>query len=135
MASRTSRIVSSARSDAFSHPSWITLRTRVGSSSYWAARSRMGFSSALIASITGCLHSRQPMPAVRQPCSTQFLVFSSEYTWCRFHRAALGLARVAAAHARGVGLHPADLLRHRLGRLAQHDGVVVALRHLLAVEA
>src|SRR5712672_3980450 len=42
----------------------------------------MGASSAWIASITGCLHSRQPMPAVVQPCCTHFFLSSSEYTRC-----------------------------------------------------
>src|SRR5204862_7756769 len=50
------------------------------------------------------------------------------------HRAFLGIAGVAALHARRVGRHGADLLRHRFRILAQRDSVAVGLRHLLAVE-
>ena len=38
-----------------------------------------------MASITGCLHSRQPMPAVVQPLCAHCLVASSEYTRCSDH--------------------------------------------------
>src|SRR3954469_12747644 len=54
--------------------------TRVGSSTYCWARSRLGASCAWIVSITGCLHSRQPIPAVVHPCRTHFFFSSSEYT-------------------------------------------------------
>src|SRR5918993_6075059 len=40
----------------------------------------MGANSASTPSITGCLHSRQPMPALRQPHCTHSFVFSFEYT-------------------------------------------------------
>src|SRR5574343_32599 len=80
MASRTSRMVSRARTRAFSQPSAMMLRTRVGSSRYICARSRIGACSLRMPSITGCLHSMQPMPALLQPCCTQSRVDSSEYT-------------------------------------------------------
>src|SRR2546422_578103 len=82
IASRTSRMVSAARRFALSQPSAMMFFTSVGSSTYACARSRIGASSAWIASITGCLHSRQPMPAVVQPCHTHFFRPSSEYTLC-----------------------------------------------------
>src|SRR5207247_10466066 len=66
IASRTSRMVSAVRRFALSQPSAMMFFTSVGSSTYACARSRIGASSAWIASITGCLHSRQPMPAVVQ---------------------------------------------------------------------
>jgi len=40
----------------------------------------MGASSLLIASMTGCLQSRQPMPALVQPSCAHCLVASFEYT-------------------------------------------------------
>src|SRR5207302_9192545 len=39
----------------------------------------------MMASITGCLHSRQPMPAVVQPFCTHSCVGWSEYIWCNGH--------------------------------------------------
>jgi hypothetical protein len=51
----------------------------VGLALYSAIFSRIGLSSLSTASMTGCLHSRQPMPALRQPCCTQDWVLSSEY--------------------------------------------------------
>ena len=46
-------------------------RTRAGSSRYGCARSRIGACSLRMPSITGCLQSRQPIPALRQPCCAQ----------------------------------------------------------------
>src|SRR5258706_12125288 len=49
---------------------------------------------------------------------------------------ALGrLAGVAAPDAGRIRLHRADLLRHLLRRFPEQDGVIVALRHLLSIEA
>ncbi len=50
-------------------------------------------------------------------------------------RAFLGIARVGALHARRIGRHGPDLLRHYLRLLAQRDGVAVRLGHLLSVQA
>ena len=100
------------------------------------ARSRIGCCSRMIASITGCLHSRQPMPAVVQPCHTQSRVVLVRIDLVQPpHRAFLRIAGIGAPHARRIGLHRADLLRHRRRLLAQQDRVAVRLRHLLAVEA
>src|SRR5574343_1389635 len=85
MASRTSRIVSRASSRAFSQPSAMMFLTSVGSSRYIWARSRIGTCSFRMPSMTGCLHSMQPIPAVLQPCCTHSLQSSLEYTWCNCH--------------------------------------------------
>src|SRR5665647_1511795 len=63
----------------------MMLLTSVGSSRYFWARSCIGFCSASTASITGCLHSRQPMPALLQPCCTHSRHESFEYTRCNCH--------------------------------------------------
>ena len=47
---------------------------------YFCARSCIGTCSRSTASITGCLHSMQPMPALVQPARTQARVASSVYT-------------------------------------------------------
>ena len=78
VASRTSRMVSCASLRAASQPSATMARTSDGSSRYCWARSCIGCCSAMMASITGCLHSMQPMPAVVQPLTTHSLVLSSE---------------------------------------------------------
>jgi hypothetical protein len=57
-------------------------RTSFGSSRNGCARARIGACSLRMPSITGCLQSRQPIPALRQPCSTHAWQVSSEYTWC-----------------------------------------------------
>ena len=103
---------------------------------YGSARSRHGCCSAMIASITGCLQSRQPMPAVRAAVHHPGLGRLVGVDLVELpDRAALRVARVAAAHARRVGRHAADLCVD-LGRLLAHrDRVAVALAHLRAVEA
>ena len=53
-------------------------RTRSGLSSYSWARWRMPEISSTTRSINGFLHSRQPMPALRQPWFTHFSVSSLE---------------------------------------------------------
>ena len=85
--------------------------------------------------MTGCLHSRQPMPAVVHPLTTQSRVVRVRVDLVqRPHGAAVRVALVRAAHARGVRLHRADLLRDLGGFLAHQDRVAVGLRHLLPVE-
>ena len=71
-------MVSLANLRAFSQPSETIFLTIVGSSAYSAARACMGFSSLITPSITGCLHSMQPIPADLQPCCTHCLTDSSE---------------------------------------------------------
>src|SRR5574343_38734 len=78
IASRTSRMVSRASSRAFSQPSAMMFLTSVGSSRYIWARSRIGICSLRMPSMTGCLHSMQPMPAVLHPWLAHSLVLSSE---------------------------------------------------------
>jgi DNA-binding transcriptional LysR family regulator len=78
IASRTSRIVSRATVRARSVPTSAIQCTFFGLVRYSSARSRQGCCSFWMASITGCLQSRQPMPAVVQPCHAHSLVGASE---------------------------------------------------------
>src|SRR6056297_88856 len=78
MASRTSSMVSLAASRARSRPSEIIMSTVPGLAVNSMMRSRIGCNSLSTASITGCLHSTQPIPALRQPSCTQVCTASSE---------------------------------------------------------
>jgi hypothetical protein len=86
-------------------------------------------------SITGCLHSRQPIPALRQPCCTHSLcsrpnrpdaVATPGTCPDRRHRCA-ARAPDRSACVRIFFASPS-------GVLAQRDRVAVGLGHLLAVE-
>ena len=111
-------------------------RTRSGLSSYSCARLRMPATSSTMRSISGFLHSRQPMPAVRQPCCRPRLRLLARVDLVQVpDRAFVRIARVRAPHARRVGLHGLELLRDLARIFAQADGVAVGLRHLAAVEA
>ena len=135
IASRTASIVSRAVSLAWSQPSEMIDRTRSGCDSYSAARSRIGACSASTASITLCLQSRHPIPAVRQPSPAQPRVSSSEYTrWNCQTGHLLGVPGIVAPDPRRVRRHRAKLLPHVVRLLAQLDHVAVRLRHLLSVE-
>src|SRR5579862_5876724 len=50
------------------------------------------------------------------------------------HRTLVGIARIGATHARRIGDHRAQLLRHNLRLFAQPNGVAIGLRHLAPVE-
>ncbi len=50
-------------------------------------------------------------------------------------RTFIGIAGIGAACTRRIRLHGLELLRDRVGILAQADGVAVGLRHLAAVES
>src|SRR2546425_12491252 len=66
-ASRTCAMVSAATARACALPASSAARASAGVRR--ARRARMGSSSACTCLIMICLHSRQPMPAVRQPSS------------------------------------------------------------------
>ena len=51
------------------------------------------------------------------------------------HRTFVGIARVRALDARGIGGHGAYFFHDAIVVVAQADGVVVGLRHLLAIKA
>ena len=85
--------------------------------------------------MSGFLHSRQPMPAVRQPLRPRSRVSSLGIDLVQVeHRAFVRIARIGAAHARRIGLHLLELLRDFVRVFAQPDGVAVGLGHLAAVE-
>ena len=135
MTSRTSFIVWRATVRARSVPISTIQCTCFGLARYCSARSRQGCCSRRIASMTGCLQSRQPMPgrgaAGRRPLLRGGVgVDLVELP----DRAARGVACVAAAHALRVGGHLADLGLDLCGLLAHLDGIAIALAHLLAVE-
>ncbi len=126
-------MVSSAVSRACSQPSEMMFFTKVGSSVYSRARSTVSFCSARMASITGCLQSRQPILAVRHPSQGPGVLVGIHFVQIP-NRALFRLAGIRAPLARRVGGHGAQPLLHALGIVAQQDDIVVGLGHLLAVE-
>ena len=77
-----------------------------------ARRSRIGASSAMTCLIMIFLHSRQPMPAVRQPVGDVLDLVGRAVDAVQVEgRAVVGLAGVGAAHAARVGHHAARAWR------------------------
>jgi predicted DNA-binding helix-hairpin-helix protein len=79
----------------------------------------MGKLFLMTASITGCLQSMQPMPALVQPVARPAAHFVVGIDLVPFpHRALARVPGVGATHARRIGRHGAQFLRHRLRRFA-----------------
>ena len=80
------------------------------------------------------MQSRQPIPAVRQPCATspRGAVRREDPVQVE-HRADVRIPGVAAPLPRRIGDHGLDLGHRHLGRVGEVDRVVVGLRHLAAV--
>lgn len=84
IASRTSVMVREASSLAFRPPSFRTSSTRPDSAVTWAARSRMGSSSAFMLLKRTRLQSMHPHPAPRQFTATSSCVSTGEKALCRW---------------------------------------------------
>src|SRR6266849_3770784 len=123
MACRTASSVSRAAARARSHPSAMIPRTSSGFSSNSCARFEIADTSSTIFSISGALHSRQPIPALRQPACTQACVSAFEYTLCRSHTGHLSGSPGSVRRTRAGQSVRVSLLLKLLAQGAVHGGV------------